>query len=455
MDRHPVPTTTLLPARPESLSSRRRAWLAAAILLLWAVGYTWATWRYFTRVVPGGNDFLAHYAAWEAYFKYGLNPYSDEAALFTQQAIYGRPARPGEDQNRLTYPFYSVIVHGPFILLDYAVARAFYMTLLQAALFAGVGLMLVLLRWRPPPALAIALFAWSLLNYSEARDVILGQFALFGFFALAAALLSLARGRDAAAGALLVLATVKPTLVFLVVPFLLLWAAFRGRWRVVLGFAALLLLLMAASWLALPTWFGDWLYRISAYSGYTIGQSPLWLLTHLSFPALGGVGELVVAGLLLLLMLWAWWRALRPGAESAAEFHWTLALTLVVSDLIVPRSATTNYVLLLAPTLWLFAILARQRAWGRWLMLLAMLVSVVGQWWLHFATVVGNQEQPVMFLPWPLALGAVLLLARPWLLRQTRAAGWWPLPSAAPQSAAGMPAAGSAPPLTAPTAGGR
>jgi hypothetical protein len=33
----------------------------------------------------------------------------------------------------------------------------------------------------------------------------------------------------------------------------------------------------------------------------------------------------------------------------------------------------------------------------------------------------------VMFLPWPLALGAVLLLCAPWLWRETRRAGWWPL----------------------------
>jgi hypothetical protein len=409
--------------------ARLRLWLAVTILLAWAAGYTWGTWRYFTSVVPGGNDFLAHYAAWEAHFKLGLNPYSDEAALYTQQAIYGRPAQPGEDQNRLTYPYYSALVHAPFIMLDYAVARALYMTLLQAALFAGVGLMLVLLGWRPPPGLAVALFAWSLLNYPEARDVILGQFALIGFFALAGSLLLLARGKDAAAGALLVLSTVKPTLVFLVVPFLLVWAAARGRWRFVFGFAALLTLLAGLSWLALPSWFGGWLFRITTYSGYTVGQSPVWLLTHLAVPSLGDPGEWAIAGVLLAVTLWAWWRVTRPGPDSAAEFHWTLGVTLVVSNLIVPRSATTNYVLLLAPTVWIFALLDRHGARGRMVMLFVMALSVIGHWWLHFVTVVGNQEQAVMFLPWPLALGAALWLGRGWLLRETRAAGRWPLPA--------------------------
>jgi hypothetical protein len=410
-----------------------------ALLLVWAVGYTWGTWRYFTRPVPGGNDFMAHYSAWQAYLEHGLNPYSDAAALYTQRAIYGRPALPGEDQNRLNYPFYSILVHGPFVLIgDFALARAIYMTLLQVALFAGVWLMLQALGWRPPFGLLLAILAWSLLNYPEARGVILGQFAIFGFFALAGALWLLARGRDALGGALLVLSTVKPTLVFLVIPFLLLWVASRRRWGFVLSFGVVLACLVLGSLLVLPTWIGDWLNNLRAYPGYTVGQSPVWQLTHVAWPGLGQTGEWLMMALLLAFMLWSWWGALRPGPAGDAFFHWTMGVTLVVSNLIVPRSATTNYVLLLAPTLWIFAALDRLGRPGRLLILTLMLVLFIGQWWLHFATVVGNQEQPVMFLPWPVALGVALLVCGPWLLRESRAAGWWP------GTAAGLPLAPNA-----------
>ena len=133
-----------------ALQHRMRELAALGLILLILAVYTWATWAFFTRLQPGGNDFLAHYSAWEAYLKYGLNPYSDEAALVTQKAIYGRPALPGEDQNRLTYPFYSIFLHGPFVYLDYPVARAIYMVLLQIALFVGVALTLSLVHWHPP-----------------------------------------------------------------------------------------------------------------------------------------------------------------------------------------------------------------------------------------------------------------------------------------------------------------
>jgi len=184
----------------------KRLILASALLVIWAVGYTWGTWRYFTSIAPGGNDFLARYTAFGAYLRQGIDPYSDQATDITNQVVYGRPAQPGEDENRLTYPFYSILLYGPFVAIqDYSVSRAIHMTLLQVALFLGVWMTLEVLRWRPRPWLLVALMAWSLLNYSAARDVILGQFALFGFLSLAGTLYFLARGHDATAGALLVL----------------------------------------------------------------------------------------------------------------------------------------------------------------------------------------------------------------------------------------------------------
>jgi hypothetical protein len=380
---------------------------AASILTLLTLG----NYR-FALISPGGNDFMAHYSVWEAYLAHGLNPYSDDAALYTQQRIYGRPAASTEDQNRLTYPFYSIVLHGPFVLIrDYPLARAIYMTLLETALLVGVWLTMRVTRWRPPFWLLVSVLVWVLLDYPQARGIILGQFAIFGFFSLALTLYLLQRHRDGWAGAILVLATLKPTLIFLVVPFLLLWALLRRRWRFVSGFGVTLSLALLGSWLLLPTWLTDWLLRIDRYSAYTVGQSPVWLLTHQALPALGQTGEVLLTALLVGLMFVAWWQAFKTPQED--PFYWTIGVTLIVSDLVVARSATTNYVLLLLPTIWLFAKLEQQHHWGRAVIVGYLLITVFGEWWLHTATVVGNQEQAVMFLPLPLALGAALLVMRP------------------------------------------
>jgi hypothetical protein len=172
---------------------------------------------------------------------------------------------------------------------------------------------------------------------------------------------------------------------------------------------------MVASWLLLPTWLTDWLNRVAQYSQYTVGQSPIWLLTHQAFPALGTPVESLIVAALLASMLWAWWRTIRT--RNDGEFYWALSWTLLVSNLIVPRSATTNYVMLLILTIWIFAALDRQATWGKPVILASMLASCIGLWWLHAATVVGNQEQPIMFIPMLVVLGLILVLGRSWLLR--------------------------------------
>ena len=177
-------------------------------------------------------------------------------------------------------------------------------------------------------------------------------------------------------------------------------------------------LLFFGSFLFLPTWLSEFLYRVNAYRDYTVGQSPVWLLTHQAVPVLGVVGEWVIVLLLLAGMLWAWWKTLRSGGEF--HFYWALSITLIVSNLIVSRSATTNYVMLLLPTLWVLAALDRRgiagrKPWGRWLVLLFLMASFVGLWALHFATVQGNQEQAILYIPTPVLLGFVFLVCRAWL----------------------------------------
>jgi hypothetical protein len=403
------------------MSTRFANWVAFGMMVLIALGYTWATWFYFTRVVPGGNDFLTHYGAWEAYLKQGVSPYSDAAVLHTQIAIYGRPALPTEDQNRLVYPFYSILLHGPFVWIEYPLARALYMVLAQIALIVGAVLTIRFVNWRVSTGLLALVLVWALLDYHQARAILIGQFAIFGFGALAGMLALLRAKRDALAGALLVVTTIKPTLVVLVIPFLLLWGIARRRFYFVAGFFGTLALLMLGSLIVLPTWIGEWIARMTAYTGYTQNQNVIYLLTREAIPALGTPGEWILNGALLLALLGAWWRALR--APDDAEFFWTLGAMLIVSNFILPRVATTNYALMLVPTLGLFAALDRNSRWGRVAIVAIIFSALVGLWWLHIATVRGDWEHPIMYVPFPLALGAAWVFARRALIRDGQRTG--------------------------------
>lgn len=403
------------------MRTNRAILIAVVLLVLIAMVYTWAMWRYFTIPVPGGNDFLAHYSVWDIFLERSVSPYSDEAALYTQNLIRGRPAEPGEDQNRLTYPFYSILIHGPFTLFDYPLARAIYMTLIQAAIILGVALTIRLFSWRLPFWMIGVLLPWSILHYPEARSIILGQFAPLGFLSLIGALYLLQKKRDLWAGIVLVVFTMKPTLIFLIIPFLLLWAAARKRWKFILGFFCAIVFLTTASLLVLPTWIGEWLSRIAAYSEYTVGQSPIWLLSHEYLPGLGSTGEVVITVLILLNLIFLWVWALRK--KDDGSIYWIVGMTLLISNIIVPRSATTNYVMLLIPTLSLFAAIDRNIVGGRAFVLIIMGISLVGHWWLHVATVVGNQEQPILFLPIPIALSLGLIMGKSLIIKDSKIIG--------------------------------
>jgi hypothetical protein len=123
-------------------------------------------------------------------------------------------------------------------------------------------------------------------------------------------------------------------------------------------------------------------------------------------------------------MLVTWWLAIRRGGDI--NFYWSLGVTLVVSNLIVPRSATTNYVLLFVPILWMFAALDRGFGWGRCGVLASMLISLAGLWWLHAVTVHGNAEHPIMFIPPLLIPGVALVSGYGWLIGDARKAAVLP-----------------------------
>ena len=120
-----------------------RFWYLAVILVIAALVLLTVANYMFVQQNPGGNDFLVHWVGTRALFVDGLSPYSDTVAERIQTLAYGRPAEPGEHELRVAYPLYSVLVFLPYAFFgDYEIARALWMTTLEAGL---VGLAIILL----------------------------------------------------------------------------------------------------------------------------------------------------------------------------------------------------------------------------------------------------------------------------------------------------------------------
>jgi hypothetical protein len=400
--------------------TRSRASIAVVVLLiglLFALD-VYATYVVFTSKYPGANDFYPRWRGAQVYWQEGVDPYSSQATLAIQQDMYGRPAWPDEDQVLFAYPFYTVLLMAPFVWLPYTWAQAVWMALVEFSLIGGVVLCLNIVGWRVSHWLLGLTVLWSVLFYHSTRTIVLGQFAGLVFLWIAVVLWALGRRYDVIAGALLALTTVKPQMSVLLIPALLLWGLGQRRWRFLGGFGAAMALLVGVSFALLPGWIGRFIRQIALYPSYTALGSPVWIVTHYYLPQLGKPVEIGLSALLLFCLL-AQWRHLPRAGVTLGTFHWIVGLTLIVTNLIVTRTATTNYVVLYIPLFLGLKAAANRLSRSDWLLAFFCLLSTVGMWTLFLTTVVGKFEHPAVYLPLPFGLLAAFGWGRTALQRMT------------------------------------
>ncbi len=390
------------------------------VVLLAAVlgGLTWVNYR-FVLQNPGGNDFLARWMGARFWLKEGISPYDEAVSLESQIVIYGHPADPsiGEDKNHFVYPMYSMVFFGPFGLLEYDIARTVFMTILEVCLVALTLVGIRLVEWRPRFWMTAVLLVFSLVWYHGARTAILGQFAAINALMITTALLWIRNRQDTGAGFLLALTTSKPPMVFLLAPFVVLWAFSQRRWGIIRAFFITFGVLVGVSLILLPNWPLQWLVQLVDYPTYTTTVSALTVLTS----TMPGIQATLNIGLHALAYIYLAVEWVRAWGKDERWFIWTALLTTVITNMVAIRTATTNY-LMMVPILLLTFRLMEQR-WkgaGSFVAVLVQLALVVGLWYLFITTVEGNIESPWMYLPLPFLCLFALWWVRWWAMRPAR-----------------------------------
>ncbi|MEW5961505.1 MAG: glycosyltransferase family 87 protein, partial [Chloroflexota bacterium] len=336
-------------------------WLILIALLgIVIAGESFALYTIFTSKFPGGNDFFVRWLGGRELIRHGTNPYDRSIAEQAQQAMFGRLTRPEDkDQAYFAYPLYTLYFFWPLSLLPYAWAQAVWMTLLQFMLLGSTILAVRLSGWSPPGWLFWMTVLWGILFYNGARAIILGQFSILVGLALFLALWAIEQRRDGWGGVFLAVTTIKPQMVFLALVFLLLWALFQRRRRIVVSFVVSLLALTGTSMLLAPTWPLDFARNAVAYSDYVAFGTPLENLLHYVLPpTLAAPLTPILSAVFFLALLPGWWLAWRTpplypppvtGGEQGGGYTWAVMTTLIVGSLITFRSATTNQVILYLP----------------------------------------------------------------------------------------------------------
>jgi hypothetical protein len=375
---------------------------------------TWGNYR-FAKDNPGGNDFLVHWVGTRSLVTQGLNPYSDEVALKIQNMAYGRPAKPGEHELRVAYPLYSIVVFLPFALIgDFTMARAVWMTALEAGLILLTILSLRLARWKLNPILLVFLLLFSVFWYHGLRPLINGNAVILIALGLAGAFLALRAGADELAGVLFAFTTIKPQVVVLVLVFVVLWGLTNRRMKVVGWLVGTVFLLSISAALFIPNWIVDNLREVIRYPSYNPPGS-LQAAFKIWWPAWGTRVGWALTVITVLILVIEWWN--NRHAEDRG-FLWTVCLTLVLGQWTGIQTDPGNFIVLFPALILVLALLdERWKTGGRVMIVIILLALLVGIWAI-FLNTVEYTTQPVqssvMFLPLP----AVLLLLLYWVR-------WW------------------------------
>lgn len=392
--------------------------ILAGILAL--AGVTWGNYT-FTQKNPGGNDFLVHWMGTRALLEDGISPYSDEVAVRIQTFAYGRPAQPGEHELRVAYPLYSAYLFAPFALIkDFALARAVWMTTLEAGLLAMVFLSLSLFRWRPAPLVLAVLLLFAIFWYHGLRPLINGNAVILVALLITGGLLAMREGADELAGVLFAFSTIKPQVVVLILVFVTLWSFWKRRWRLLGWMFGTVFLLVTSAALIIPDWLVQDLREVIRYPSYNPPGTPgAAFMTW--WPNFGQRLGWALTGVVVLVLLVEWWFSRKLEMRG---FLWTAGLTLTLSQWIGIQTDPGNFVILF-PVLVMCLALMDEHWRGRGnIGIVAILLFLLASLWVLFLNTVqyGDQpvQSPVMFFPLPFFLLVLLYWVRWWAVRPPR-----------------------------------
>jgi Glycosyltransferase family 87 len=232
----------------------RQRWISAtvSIAVLLAAGASFVVAVHDKLPPKFAGDFLCFWTAGNL-LAGGQSPY--DADLQTQfQAEYGwSKEREGigvYDYLPYFYPPWFGFLFVPLVPLGYGTAKAIWLAAnIELTLITGYVLRNFVPGVSPlVPIILVPVFALSL------SALVFGQPAMLILFLLAVTWRLLEARADGCAGVALAWLTIKPQLAVLLLPAVLVYVVRQGRWRVVLGFAAMLAVLCVGSTLLLPYW---------------------------------------------------------------------------------------------------------------------------------------------------------------------------------------------------------
>lgn len=214
----------------------------------------------------GTGDFIEYYAAYQLYSA-DLNLY-DRALILAKERPLGWS---GDEPLMMFNPPWLLTVMSPVLELSFPRAAQLWLAvnlvLYLGAVYCLAGTM------NSGSASALRALVLALLFYPAWSAVSAGQISILLAATFVFAFVALNFRRDTLAGALLVFATFKPHLLYLVWILLGWWLLINRRWRVVAGFCGAMAALAAATFSQSPSALEHWRDQLGSEPWYYTGAT--------------------------------------------------------------------------------------------------------------------------------------------------------------------------------------
>jgi hypothetical protein len=236
---------------------------------------------------------------------------------------------------------------------------------------------------------------------------------------VAAFFLAARSGHDELAGLALALSTIIPSAVLLLIGYVVVWSFSQRRWVLLVWLFGSLALLTAGGMLFISDWPLQWLRTLLVAPDPLVGYST-WGVFSEWWPGVGLRLGWVLTGVLGLVLLLEWWLSARKQDYSA--FFWAACLTLAASPLTGLPTSPVNYILLLIPLVFIWAVwIERMGRAGLIVTLLTMVLLIALPWaWFGNNDTTGSMPLAQLLLPLPFFISLGLYWIRWWALRPQR-----------------------------------
>ncbi len=330
----------------------------------------------------------------------------------------------GADANaqRFSLPLFSILLYLPFALINNTnLALAIWMMVLEVGLIAIFLMSMKLFFWKPRSIVLGGLLLFGLFGFHGIMPLLAGNLIILTTLVVIVILMAVQDKHDEIAGILLTFLLFNPEPVAFFVVFLVVWAIYSQRTKIIVWFLGSFLLLIGFSIALIPDWGLQYLRNfLIAYQAIEPGSPGGVLISR--WGEIGNRLSIGITAFIVVFILVEWWLLYRSGSKRL--FIWTGMTTLVLGTWSGLKISPLHYVILYPAIIMGLQLLSerwKERANGLILSILALLFLT--NWGIFLATISENLQIGIssfLFFPTPVVAFLLLYWSRWWVVKSRK-----------------------------------